>query len=192
MFGSFNNLSKVSPGTIETWSSILHAVPGSRLVLKNASFFDIPTRESYFGKFEACGIARNRLDFRGPHRELSDHQAVYNDIDIALDPFPYNGATTTCESLWMGVPVITLAGDRHAGRVGASILTQAGMTEFIADSPDNYIRIAVELANNPNRLSEWRGTLRHRLAASPLCDAKGFALDMEAAYRTMWKKWCES
>lgn len=191
-FGSFNNLSKITSGTVHLWSEILRAISGSRLILKNASFTDIPTRDPYYREFEKHGIARARLDFRGMHRELTDHQSVYNEIDIALDPFPYNGATTTCEALWMGVPVITLAGDRHAGRVGASILTQVGMTELIAGNPDDYVRIAVELANNPGRLAEWRNTLRQRMAASPLCDAKGFALNMEEAYRTMWKKWCVS
>ena len=191
-FGSFNNLSKITSGTIELWSSILHAVPRSRLMLKNASFTDIPTREPYYLEFEKYGIKRDRLDFRGMHRELTDHQSVYNEIDIALDPFPYNGATTTCEALWMGVPVITLAGKMHAGRVGVSILTQMELTDFIADGPDDYVRIAVELANNPLRLSELRGTLRHRMGASPLCDAKAYTRAVEEAYRTMWRNWCEA
>lgn len=191
-FGSFNNLSKISPGTIELWSAILLGVPHSRLVLKNASFTDIPTRQPYYQAFEKHGIGHDRLDFRGLHLELTDHQSVYNEIDVALDPFPYNGATTTCESLWMGVPVITLAGKLHAGRVGASILTQIDLPDLIAGSPDEYQRIAVKLAGNRDRLSELRATLRQRMAASPLCDAKAFALAVEQAYRTMWRKWCES
>ncbi|HYA27640.1 MAG TPA: tetratricopeptide repeat protein [Acidobacteriota bacterium] len=189
-FGSFNNLSKVTPGTIALWSSILRDVPRSRLILKNASFTDIPTREPYYQEFEKHGIGRDRLDFRGMHRELTDHQSVYNAIDIGLDPFPYNGATTTCEALWMGVPVITLTGKMHAGRVGVSILTQMEMTDLIASDPDDYVRIAVELANNPTRLSELRSSLRQRMAASPLCDARSFALAVEDAYRTMWRQWC--
>lgn len=190
-FGSFNNLSKITVDTIESWSSILHAVPRSRLILKNASFTDVPTQQPYYQKFEKHGIARDQLDFRGMHRELTDHQSVYNEIDVALDPFPYNGATTTCESLWMGVPVITLAGDRHAGRVGASIITQLKMTELIADGPDDYIRIAVDLANNTAHLSDMRNSLRSRMAASPLCDAKAFAKDVEEAYHMIWRNWCE-
>jgi len=158
--------------------------------LKNASFTDIPTREPYYQEFEKHGIGRDRLDFRGMHRELTDHQSVYNAIDIGLDPFPYNGATTTCEALWMGVPVITLTGKMHAGRVGVSILTQMEMTDLIASDPDDYVRIAVELANNPTRLSELRSSLRQRMAASPLCDARSFALAVEDAYRTMWRQWC--
>jgi protein O-GlcNAc transferase len=189
--GSFNNLSKISPGTIELWSAILHGVPHSRLVLKNASFSDIPTQQPYYQAFEKHGIRRDRLDFRGLHLELTDHQSVYNEIDVALDPFPYNGATTTCESLWMGAPVITLAGQLHAGRVGASILTQMNLTDLIANSSDEYQRIAITLANDRDRLSELRATLRQRMAASPLCDAKAFAHAVEQAYRTMWRKWCE-
>jgi predicted O-linked N-acetylglucosamine transferase (SPINDLY family) len=126
------------------------------------------------------------------HRDLTDHQAVYNEIDIALDPFPYNGATTTCESLWMGTPVVALAGDAHAGRVGVSILTQVALMELIAGSPEDYVRIAVELASNRTRLSELRGSLRLRMAASPLCDTKVFARDVEGAYRTMWQRWCSA
>ena len=181
-FGSFNNLSKVTSGTVAVWSSLLQAVPGSRLIIKNASFTDIPTRQPYYEMFEKHGIGRERLDFRGMQRDLADHQSVYNEIDIALDPFPYNGATTTCEALWMGVPVIA-----HAGRVGVSILTQMQLTDFIAGSTDDYVRIAVELANDPARLSQLRGTLRRRMAGSPLCDAKGFARALEDAYRTMWQ-----
>jgi predicted O-linked N-acetylglucosamine transferase (SPINDLY family) len=158
--------------------------------LKNASFTDIPTRQPYYEEFEKRGIGRDRLDFRGLHWALTDHQSVYNEIDIALDPFPYNGATTTCESLWMGVPVITLAGKMHAGRVGVSILTQMDLTDFIADTPEDYVRIAVQLANNPIRLSELRGTLRQRMAFSPLCDAKAFARAVEEAYCAMWRKCC--
>lgn len=190
-FGSFNNLSKITAGTIELWSSILRAISGSRLILKNASFTDIPTQQPYFQEFEKHGIGRDRLDFRGLHWTLTDHQSVYNEIDIAFDSFPYNGATTTCESFWMGVPVITLAGKMHAGRVGVSILTQMELTDLIADSPDDYVRIAVELAKKPIRLSELRSSLRQRMVASPLCDAKTFTRAVEDAYRTMWRNWCK-
>lgn len=189
-FGSFNNLSKITPSTIDVWCSILHAVPHSRLILKNASFTDIPTRQPYYQEFEKHGIEPDRLDFRGMHRDLADHQATYCEIDIALDPFPYNGATTTCESLWMGVPVVTLAGDRHASRVGASLLTQVSLPEFIADTPDEYIRIALDNTHEWARLAELRRSLREKMAASPLCDAKAFARAVEDAYRHMWAKWC--
>jgi predicted O-linked N-acetylglucosamine transferase (SPINDLY family) len=191
-FGSFNNLSKITSGTIALWSSILHAVPHSRLILKNSSFKDIPTQQYYYHEFAKHGITGDRLDLLGPIWDTTGHQSVYNQIDIALDPFPYNGTTTTYEALWMGVPVITLAGKMHAGRVGVSILTQLGLTEYIADNSDHYVKIAAELANNPMRLSELRATLRHRIANSPMSDAKAFTRDVEEAYRMMWSKWCAS
>jgi predicted O-linked N-acetylglucosamine transferase (SPINDLY family) len=119
------------------------------------------------------------------------HLGLYaSAIDIALDPFPYNGATTTCEALWMGVPVVTLRGGHHAGRVGASLLTQIGLSHLIADSIEAYVETAVALAGDPARLTELRLSLRARMAASPLCDAPAFARDIEHAYRTMWQRWC--
>jgi protein O-GlcNAc transferase len=121
----------------------------------------------------------------------SAHLAYYERVDVALDPFPYNGTTTTCEALWMGVPVVTLRGDRHAGRVGASLLTQIGLMDLIANSVEEYLEIAVALARNPERLDYLRRSLRPRMAASPLCDGPAFARKMEATFRTMWRNWCE-
>jgi predicted O-linked N-acetylglucosamine transferase (SPINDLY family) len=119
------------------------------------------------------------------------HLELYGRVDIALDSFPYNGTTTTCEALWMGVPVVTLRGDRHAGRVGASLLTQVGLMDWIAGSPEEYLEIAASLAQDPAKLKDMRQTLRPRLLSSPLCDARVFACKLEAAYRDMWKRWCE-
>ncbi|MGA9194953.1 MAG: glycosyltransferase, partial [Pseudolabrys sp.] len=116
---------------------------------------------------------------------------LYEQIDIALDPFPYNGTTTTCEALWMAVPVVTLQGDRHSARVGASLLTQAGMTDWIAKSVDEYVQIALGLAADPAKLHELRRGLRQRLAASRLCDGNAFARKVENAYRSIWRGWCE-
>jgi len=121
---------------------------------------------------------------------ISVHLALYEHIDIALDPFPYNGTTTTCEALWMAVPVVTLKGDRHSARVGASLLTHTGISEWIADSVDNYVEIAVGLASDPAKLDELRRELRQRLAASPLCDRNAFARKVENAYRSIWRSWC--
>jgi predicted O-linked N-acetylglucosamine transferase (SPINDLY family) len=123
--------------------------------------------------------------------DAAAHLALYHQVDIALDPFPYNGTTTTCEALWMGVPVVTLRGDRHAGRVGASLLSQIGLTDWIANSVEEYLKIAVTLARNPGVLDEFRHSLRPSIAASPLCDGSAFARKMEAAFRTMWRHWCE-
>jgi predicted O-linked N-acetylglucosamine transferase (SPINDLY family) len=116
--------------------------------------------------------------------------ALYRQVAIGLDPFPYHGTTTTCEALWMGVPVITLAGQTHVSRVGVSLLTNLGLPELIAQTPEEYVRMAVDLANDLPRLSHLRSTLRQRMEQSPLMDAPRFARHVEAAYRQMWRTWC--
>jgi predicted O-linked N-acetylglucosamine transferase (SPINDLY family) len=135
-------------------------------------------------------IAPERVAFVG-RVALSKYFRTYNHVDIALDTFPYAGGTTTCDALWMGVPVVTLAGRTAIGRAGVSILSNAGLPELIAQSPEEYIRIATDLASDLPRLAALRSTLRQRLLTSPLMDAKGFARDIEAAYRSMWRTWCQ-
>ena len=122
--------------------------------------------------------------------ERGGHLALYNHIDIALDTFPYNGTTTTCEALWMGVPVVTWRGQRHASRVGASLLDAVGLGELVAPSVEVYIALARSLAVQPERLARLSHSLRRRLEASPLLDARGLAQALEAAYRAMWRRWC--
>jgi predicted O-linked N-acetylglucosamine transferase (SPINDLY family) len=125
-----------------------------------------------------------------PTPSIASHLAAYRRVDIALDTFPYHGTTTTCEALWMGVPVVTRAGRTHASRVGVSLLTNVGLPEMIAADEDAYARIAVRLAADEARLAELRSGLRGRMAASPLTDAPRLARNVEAAYREMWRKWC--
>ncbi len=125
-------------------------------------------------------------------RQSSNHFALYNRVDIALDPFPYNGTTTTCEALWMGVPVLTLIGDRHSGRVGFDLLTRVGLPQLAAPDAQGYVRVAAELSRDLPALSSLRQELRARLRASPLCDQNRFAREFESALRTMWKQWCDS
>lgn len=187
-FGCFNNLLKVNGAVVDLWSSLLAAVPGSRLYLKTAQLDDAAVRQGFANEFAARGIGadRLRLEASSPRRELL---AAYNDVDIALDPFPFGGGTTTLEALWMGVPVVTLRGDRFVGRVGESVLTTLGLGELVTAGAAEYLSTAVDLAGNVTRLAALRAGLRHRLVASPLCDAKAFARDLETAYRTMWRAW---
>jgi predicted O-linked N-acetylglucosamine transferase (SPINDLY family) len=191
-FGSFNVLSKVGAPVVNTWARILCAVPESRLLLKAKSLADDAIRARLRDAFANLGISDDRVEMQGWLPDAADHLGLYHRLDIALDPFPYNGTTTTCEALWMGVPVITLAGRLHAGRVGVSLLTRVGLPELIAGNEDDYIQRAVELANAPDRLQTLRATLRQRLRASSLCDGPGFARDVEAAYREMWRRWCRN
>lgn len=189
-FGSFNNLAKVTPEVIGLWALVLKLVPGSRLIIKWNSFSDLPTRLLCESAFACKGIDPSRLELRPSDESAESHLSVYGRIDIALDTFPYNGTTTTCESLWMGVPVVTLLGDRHAARVGASILSRLGLQTLIAKDDEEYLSIACGLAADLERLSSLRGTLRGTMAGSPLCDARSFAESMESACREMWRRWC--
>lgn len=189
-FGSFNNLSKVTPQVVALWARILCAVADSRLVLKSKPFEDEAVRNYYLALFASAGVSPERLELVPYTPAVNSHLELYGRIDIALDPFPYNGTTTTCEALWMGVPVITLAGGTHAGRVGVSLLSQVGLAEFIALDEQAYVALAVELAGDPGRLARLRMSMRQRMKDSSLCDGASFAREVESAYRSMWRKWC--
>ncbi|HYD64559.1 tetratricopeptide repeat protein [Azospirillum sp.] len=189
-FGSFNNVSKITDEVVTAWAGILAAVPGSRLFLKARQLDDAGTRRRLAALFEARGIAPDRLDIRPWSAMSQDHLSLYGEVDVALDPFPYNGTTTTCEALWMGVPVVSLRGDRHAGRVGASLLSAVGLGDLVAGDAVAYHALAVALAQDTGRLTMLRMGLRERMRASPLCDGPGFARRVEGAYRAMWRRWC--
>jgi predicted O-linked N-acetylglucosamine transferase (SPINDLY family) len=190
VFGSYNALPKMRPAVVDLWSRILREVPGSRLVLKNAALGAESTRRRVLAAFEACAVPPERLDLLAPETALGGHLAQYGRVDVALDPFPYNGTTTTCEALWMGVPVVTLEGRAHAGRVGLSLLSAVGLGELVARTPDEYLRIAADLAADRPRLAELRRTLRDRVRTSVLTDAGSMARRLEDAYRRMWRRWC--
>ena len=190
-FGSFNNLPKVNSQVVALWAKILLAAPEARLILKSKPLNDEATRERYFALFEANGISRERVDLIGYAPSLREHLALYNQVDIGLDAFPYSGQTSTCEALWMGVPVVTLAGETYVNRAGVSLLARVGLTDLIADTPHEYMSLAVELADDINQLSKIRASLRSQMAGSPLCDGKTFTRGLEAAYRKMWQRWCE-
>ncbi len=189
-FGSFNSTAKTSGDVVAAWAEILNRVAGSKLLLKCAWFADAKTRKRFTRMFSEFGIAADRLDLRPATRLPSEHLGIYAEVDIALDTFPYNGATTTCEALWMGVPVVALRGDRHAGRVGASLLTNTGLEDLLADDTGSYVETAVTLAHDVDRLTELRAGMRDRFRDSPVMDAPGYVRALEDAYRGMWHDWC--
>ena len=173
-FGSFNNLSKTTPGVLDQWAGLLARVPGSRLVLKNGAFADEPTRARIIAELGSRAVAPGRVDARPPTGDGAAHLRAYADVDIALDTFPYAGTTTTCEALWMGVPVVTLAGRLHAGRVGVSLLGAVGLGDLVAPDGASFIEIAASLAADRARLAGLRRTLRARMEASALMDGGAF------------------
>ena len=190
VFGSFNNFAKVNETVLDCWARILEACPGALLTIKARSLNDAGTRRQCVDGFRARGVDPARLRLRGTVPGLAEHFAAYNDIDIALDTFPYNGTTTTFDALWMGTPVITARGDRHAARVGASILTHLGLPELIAEDRDAYVRAAVSLAGDVDRCRNYSVGLRDRMRASPLLDADRFARGIEKTYRDKWNICC--
>ncbi|GAB4386020.1 MAG: tetratricopeptide repeat protein [Phycisphaerales bacterium] len=190
-FTSFNEAKKISHELVELWARVLNAVPGSRLLLKAASFENALVRRDVTDRLASQGVGPDRLEVVARIPTRAEHLAFYSRADIALDTFPYHGTTTTCEAMWMGLPVVTLVGDRHASRVGASLLHAVGLDDLVARSHDEYVRIAAELASQPQRLVALRSSLRQRMAQSPLCDATRFTRNLEEAYRQMWARWCE-
>ncbi len=187
-FGSFNNLAKVTPAVIALWADLLKDVPNSRLILKNPSLRDKATRERYQDLFATVGISNERFELLGYIPDDTAHLGLYAKVDIALDTFPYNGTTTTCEALWMGVPVVSLCGNRHSARVGASLLTAAGFPEWVANTPERYIQIARELMAHPESLIVLRSRLRERLLQSSLCSASAYTKTVESVYEKMYNE----
>ena len=191
-FGSFNVLSKITPGVVAAWAQLLDRMPRSRLLLKAAGLSDPGGRERLTREFAQHGIAGARLALLPMDNDFTAHLARYHEIDVGLDPFPYNGTTTTLEALWMGVPVISIAGDRHGARVGASILANLGLDELVGRNVEHYQTLAAALAADHARLSSLRQTMRERISASPLRDEAQFVRALENAYREMWRQWCET
>jgi len=190
-FGSFNNPAKINEAVIDLWAQILKSVAGSRLMLKYKNLYGQASLQNFLlERFAAGGIDADRIIFETSSDSVSEHLAQYAKIDIALDPFPFNGATTTFQALSMGVPVISLAGDTFIHRAAGSMLVQAGLDDLAVETPQAYVACAKELAGDLPRLRSLRTSLRDRLAASPLCNAAAYARDVEAAYRDMWRGWC--
>jgi predicted O-linked N-acetylglucosamine transferase (SPINDLY family) len=186
-FGCLYNPVKVSPPALDLWVEILRQLPQSRLIIHSPPGTRLDAmRERFVGK----GISPDRLQFPN-WQPWPEYVRTYGRIDIALDPFPWGGGITTCDALWMGVPVVSLVGRTAVGRGGASILTNIGVPDLIARTPEQYVQIATDLAGDLPRLAELRRTLRARMQASPLMDAPRFARNVEAAYRQMWRNWCQ-
>jgi protein O-GlcNAc transferase len=185
-FGCLNNLCKLNDGILAIWSKVLAAVPNSRLMLLAN---DGSHRRRILDALAGHGVPAQRVDFV-PFQPRPAYLALYNRIDIGLDTLPYNGHTTSLDSFWMGVPVVTLVGQTVVGRAGLSQLTNLGLPELAATSADEFVRSATNLANDVSKLQVLRAGLRERMKRSPLMDAVGFARGIEAAYRDMWRNWC--
>jgi len=185
-FGSLNNTAKLNLPLLRVWRRILEAVPGSKLLIhvKGSTGGNVEV-------LEQAGLDPARLEVVDSLSQL-EYTRNYQRIDIALDPFPYGGGTTTCESLWMGAPVITLPMKTAVSRAGLSILTNVGLTDLIARSQDDYLRIATALASSSQRLTQLRASLRDKMQHSALMNAPQFARDLESLYRQAWQSWCNA
>jgi predicted O-linked N-acetylglucosamine transferase (SPINDLY family) len=188
-FGSFNNIAKINAEVVSIWAAVLARLPGARLVLKYHWLDDEGLRRRLTEQFAARGIAPDRLELLGSTTHVEQLQQ-YNRIDLALDPFPYSGGLTTCESCWMGVPVLTCPGETFASRHSLSYLSNIGLTETIVANREEYVARAVALAGDLPRLAELRAGLRGRMAGSPVCDVDRFTEHLTAAWRQAWRAWC--
>ncbi len=191
-FGCFNNLAKVTDPMLVLWGKLLHAVPASRLRIKGKGFSDAVVRQGYEENLFRLGLPLERVDLLERTAEAKEHLKLYNDIDIALDTFPYHGTTTTCEALWMGVPVVSLGGEAHMSRVGVSLLESVGYPEWVATSEAEYVRIAVSLARDRGNVAATRAGLRGKMRESALLDHQGQARRFGEALRACWSGWCEA
>jgi protein O-GlcNAc transferase len=190
-FGCFNNVSKLTTEVLTLWAGILRRVPGSRLRIVSPGLNGKGSRIRVRDAIVASGADPARLELQGTLLQ-PDLLAAYNSIDLALDPFPYSGGVTTCEALWMGVPVVTCPGETFASRHSFSHLSNVGLTETVATDHRDYVELAVRLANDLPHLAELRAGLRDRMARSPLCDGRRFGANLSARLREVWRQWCQS
>jgi protein O-GlcNAc transferase len=191
-FGCFSNIFKVTPQILPLWARILGEVPGSRLLLKDKAFASASTRGRVIAALQQAGIEPGRVELLPFEHVHQNHLALYRRVDVALDTFPYCGTTTTCDALWMGVPVVSMTGRNHASRVGLSLLNAAGMPELAGSDEREYVEIAKAVAGDFDKLEMIRDSLRQRMRQSRLLDAPAFTRGLEAAYRSAWCKWCSA
>ena len=189
-FASFNNLAKITPTVVRVWAEILRRLPHARLMLKYRGLGEEAVQRRYRDLLAGYGIEPGRLLLEPPS-SYSQYLAAYRQVHVALDPFPFSGSVTTCEALWMGVPVVTCPGETFASRHSLSHLSNVGLTETIARDLDEYVEIAVGLANDLPRLAAIRARLRQQMAAAPLCDGPRFAANFTAMLRDVWRRWCQ-
>jgi len=190
-FGCFNNFAKISDSTLRSWAQILATVPQSRLLLKGHGLDEPALATTLRARLAVLGVEAERIELLGRTASIAEHLSLYARMDVALDTFPYHGTTTTCEALWLGVPVVTLAGDRHAARVGVSLLTAIGRHEWIAQDWADYVAIAVALAKDTPGRVVARQSLRDEMRRSALLDHAGQAARFGAAVRVCWQHWCD-
>ncbi len=188
-FGSFNNLTKMRDPVVALWAKVLAAVPGSRLYLRCKQLKDTGVAEKTLERFQTHGIAPERITLESRHSSRSDYFSSFHQVDIALDPFPYQGVTTSCEALWMGLPILILRGDRMNFHNGESIVNTVGLPCWIADTQDDYVAKAVAFSEDLDALATLRAGLRDQLMTSPLCNAQRFAENLEGALQGMWRRW---
>lgn len=192
-FGSFNILDKISRGTLDAWAEILKRMTGSKMLIKSRSAAaESEIVQRIHAEFASRGIEASRVEVVGSTAGIREHLELYGRVDIALDTFPYNGTTTTCEAMWMGVPVVAMRGEIHASRVGVSLLSAVGLRELVSDDPEGYVALACKLASDVGALKELRSGLRERVAASPLRDERGYAAKFEELLRGLWRTSCAS
>lgn len=190
-FGSFNHVRKLNDELVRLWARLLLSVPGSRLLLKSPPLDDSVCRTRVLGWFECAGVDLGRITLEPFTRSMYEHLGRYCEVDIALDTFPYHGTTTTCEALWMGVPVVSKRGSDHRSRVGASLLHPVGLADLVAADDDAFIEIAAGLAGDRDRIRELRRTLRARVSAAPWTQAPAFTKAVQDGYGAMWRRWCD-
>jgi predicted O-linked N-acetylglucosamine transferase (SPINDLY family) len=186
-FGSFQNLAKLNDDVLALWARVLHALPSSRLRVQHKRLLDHVVAETLLRRLQQIGIAADRISLQGP-MPRHEYLAAHGEVDLILDTFPFPGGTTTCEALYMGVPTVTLAGDRMIGLQGASLLTAAGLGDWVAHDPQRFVELAVARATDLDALAQLRACLRDRVLASPLFDAPRFAGHFEAALWAMWQR----
>jgi predicted O-linked N-acetylglucosamine transferase (SPINDLY family) len=187
-FGSLHKLPKLSAGVLDLWQRLLEAIPAARLLVYHHTLRGVAC-DRLNHELVRRGISPDRFELRH-EKPIDGYLGVYREIDIALDTFPWSGHATTCESLWMGVPMLSLRGDRHAARLSASVLTAAGFAEWIAATPAEFVEKAVQISGQIEHLAELRSRLRASVAQSPLCDGPTFTRQLEETYRSLWHNWC--